>query len=87
MTEQSSNITLHVNDLTVHEREVTVQVARSPHQPQTSSGGMVEVVGHGYDEERQFYIIHLAAAPASPTLTLNIFFTGNLNDELAGFYR
>ena len=48
---------------------------------------MVEVVGHGYDEERQFYIVHLAAAPASPPLTLNIFFTGNLNDELAGFYR
>ena len=26
-------------------------------------------------------------APISPTLILNIFFTGNLNDELAGFYR
>ena len=26
-------------------------------------------------------------APISPTLVLNIFFTGNLNDELAGFYR
>ena len=26
-------------------------------------------------------------APLSPTLVLNIFFTGNLNDELAGFYR
>ena len=25
--------------------------------------------------------------PISPTLILNIFFTGNLNDELAGFYR
>ena len=62
----------------------------------------MEIVGHGYDEERQFYIVHLAKvfnafslsnltfftkAPLSPTLVLNIFFTGNLNDELAGFYR
>ena len=64
---------------------------------------MLEIVGHGYDEERQFYIVHLSEVttgflPAFPKvscnqavqssqLNLNIFFTGNLNDELSGFYR
>merc|ERR1712013_314198 len=50
-------------------------------------GSMVDIVGHSYDEERQFYIIHLAEAPDSSKLQLSIFFTGVLNDELAGFYR
>ena len=64
---------------------------------------MLEIVGHGYDEERQFYIVHLSEvttgflsalpkvsrnqAVQSSQLNLNIFFTGNLNDELSGFYR
>ena len=26
----------------------------------TDTGEMLEIVGHGYDEERQFYIVHLA---------------------------
>jgi len=78
VSEPSDNITLHLHDMIVHEKDVTVQ---------TDSGEMLEIVGHGYDEERQFYIVYLAKAPLSPTLVLNIFFTGNLNDELAGFYR
>ena len=28
--------------------------------PKTDTGEMLEIVGHGYDEERQFYIVHLA---------------------------
>jgi len=78
VSEPSDNITLHIYDITVHERDVTVL---------KEDGGMVDIVGHSYDEERQFYIIHLAEAPASPKLQLSIFFTGVLNDELAGFYR
>ena len=27
---------------------------------QTESGEMLDIEGHGYDEERQFYIVHLA---------------------------
>merc|ERR1719385_42442 len=48
---------------------------------------MVDIVGHAYDEVRQFYIIMLANAPDASKLKISIFFTGNLNDELAGFYR
>jgi len=78
VSEPSDNITLHIYDIIIHEKDVTVQ---------TDTGEMLEIVGHSYDEERQFYIVNLAQAPTSPTLLLNIFFTGNLNDELAGFYR
>ena len=28
--------------------------------PKTDTGEMLEIVGHSYDEERQFYIVHLA---------------------------
>ena len=78
VSEPSDNITLHIYDITIHERDVTVL---------TEDGSMVDIVGHSYDEERQFYIIHLAKAPDSSKLQLSIFFTGVLNDELAGFYR
>jgi len=78
VSEPSDNITIHIYDITIHEKDVTVL---------TEDGGMVDIVGHSYDEERQFYIIHLAEAPESSKLTLSIFFTGVLNDELAGFYR
>jgi len=78
VVEPTDSITVHVNDMTIHEKDVTVV---------TEEGNMVEVVGHGYDEVRQFYIIHLSETVEAGTLVANIFFTGNLNDELAGFYR
>jgi len=74
----SDNITLHLYDITIHEKDVTVQ---------TSTGEMLEIVGHSYDEERQFYIVRLSQVTHSNKLRISIFFTGNLNDELAGFYR
>eukprot|EP00092_Neocalanus_flemingeri_P026889 GFUD01029145.1.p1 GENE.GFUD01029145.1~~GFUD01029145.1.p1 ORF type:complete len:1053 (+),score=224.11 GFUD01029145.1:199-3357(+) len=77
VSEPTDNITLHIYDITIHERDVTVL---------KEDGSMVEIVGHGYDEERQFYIIQLAEAVSSQ-LSVSIFFTGVLNDELAGFYR
>ena len=78
ISEPSDKITLHINDITIHERDVTVL---------KEDGSMVDIVGHGYDEERHFYIIQLAEAPTSSKLKVSIFFTGVLNDELAGFYR
>ena len=78
VSEPSDSITLHIYDITIHERDVTVL---------KEDGSMVDIVGHGYDEERQFYIIQLAEAPVASKLKVSIFFTGVLNDELAGFYR
>jgi len=78
VSEPSDNITLHIYDITIHEKDVIVL---------KEDGVMVDIVGHSYDEERQFYIIQLAEAPASSKLQVSIFFTGVLNDELAGFYR
>jgi len=49
--EPTANVTLHIYDITVHEKDVTVQ---------TDTGEMVEIVGHGYDEARQFYIIYFS---------------------------
>jgi len=78
VSEPSDSITLHIYDMTIHEKDVTVV---------TEDGTMVDIVGHAYDEVRQFYIIMLANAPDASKLKISIFFTGNLNDELAGFYR
>ena len=91
MSEPSDNITLHIYDIIIHEKDVTVQVTEkkdyekltfplqlhtSPCRftnslksrlnfkrnflKQTDTGEMLEIVGHSYDEERQFYIVNLA---------------------------
>ena len=33
---------------------------------------MLEIIGHGYDEERQFYIVHLSEVTADFLSTLSI---------------
>ena len=50
ITEPTTNISLHIYDMTIHEDEVTL----------TNLNGdtNVNIVGHGYDEFRQFYIIN-----------------------------
>ena len=76
--ESSDNITMHINDILVHESEVRVSVGETE----------LEIAGHGYDEERQFYIIHLAEQlQVGTTITVGIGYTGNLNPDLVGFYR
>ena len=78
ITAPTTNLTVHVYDMEIHEEEVSVGLA---------DGSSVEVVGHSYDQERQFYIISLAEELAETEVRLSISWTGNLNDELAGFYR
>jgi len=76
--ESSDNITMHINDILVHESEVRVSVGETE----------LKIAGHGYDEERQFYIIHLAEQlQVGTTITVGIGYTGNLNPDLVGFYR
>ena len=78
ITATTSTLTLHINDMEIHEQEVTVSLA---------DGTSVEVVGHSYDKERQFYIISLGQELADTEVKLSISWTGNLTEELAGFYR
>ena len=40
--------------------------------------------GHAYDEERQFYIVQLGQTVQPGSYKLDIPFTGNLNNDLAG---
>lgn len=74
----TTNITVHVYDMEIHETEVGVLL---------EDGSSVEVTGHGYDQERQFYIISLGQELSQTSARLTISWTGNLNDELSGFYR
>ena len=76
--EPTTNITLHVYDMTIHEDRVKITFGGNTDIP---------VVGHGYDELRQFYVVHFEEELVRTTARLHIEWTGNLNDELAGFYR
>ena len=78
ITSATSNLTVHVSDMDIHEGKVSVSL---------TDGSSVQVTGHGYDQERQFYIISLGQELAQTSARLSIFWTGNLNDELSGFYR
>ena len=45
-------------------------------------------IGHEYDLDRQFYIIHLDKPLKDETIyEISINFTSILNDDLSGFYR
>ena len=50
ITEPTTNITLHIYDMQIHEDEVSLAML--------DDNSAVNVVGHGYDEFRQFYIIN-----------------------------
>ena len=79
ISEPTTNITLHIYDMTIHEDESRLVLAED--------GSEVSITGHGYDEFRQFYILQLGQELSSTLVNLTIRWTGNLNDELAGFYR
>ena len=62
----------------IHEEEVEVSL---------EDGSRVEVSGHSYDPEREFYIVWLAESLYDTRLRLRLRWTGNLNTELIGLYR
>jgi hypothetical protein len=45
---------------------------------------LYQVTGHEYDEERQFYTVRLGQTIQPANYKLDIPFTGNLNNDLAG---
>ena len=69
------NITLHSKFMEIHESDLKVDDG--------------EVIGHGYDEDREFYIVYLknVTVKKSDILKIHIPFTTDLREDLAGFYR
>ena len=43
--------------------------------------------GHGYDDERNFYVIKLGEMIKMGKVNVSIDYTGFLNDDLVGFYK
>ena len=73
----ADSIKLHIKDMTISPNSVNcVDENRST----------IPIIGHGYDPEREFFIIYLRSA-IERNFTLTIEFIGNLNSDMAGFYR
>jgi hypothetical protein len=76
----SNNITLHIKDMKIFENTVSVKDSRSEKD--------LKIIGFGYDDPRQFFIIKLDEKLSSgQTINVSIGFLGELNDDLSGFYR
>ena len=76
--EDADNITLHIKEIDVYENMVTLT--------KLSDETDVKIEGHGYDLDRDFYIVK-AKVKAAESYRLEITFLGDLNDDLAGLYR
>ena len=69
-----ARITLHIRDIEIFEH--TVQVTN------------YDVIGHGYDSSREFYIAYVnRSGDATEMITISMDFVANLDDGLNGFYR
>ena len=79
--EYINRIVFHCKDIIIDENLVEVLTARTPNT----------IVGHEYDLEREFYVIHVEEDLWQEVQTtfhyITIKFTSFLNDGLSGFYR
>ena len=74
----SDKIRLHAKQLIIDEDSVTVTTTELIPTD-------VKVMGHEYDKDREFYVIHLEQAlKDGDNYTLDIEFTSILNDDLSG---
>nr|CAD7394984.1 unnamed protein product [Timema cristinae] len=81
VTQDTRNVTLHVNDIKV--LQDTVEVVE---KGETNGSVAVERVSN--DSARQFLVLHLAGVlAAGRQYTVRMRYIGNLNDALQGFYR
>ena len=72
--EEISNITLHIRQIEIIEQ--TVQV------------NGYEVIGHGYDSSREYYIVYVKNNDETKdAVKISMDFISYLNDGLNGFYR
>ena len=79
VNQDADNITLHIKDIKIFENMVTLTSL-------TQNDASIPIEGHGYDQDREFYIIK-ADVNAGDKYRLNIGYLAELNDNLAGFYR
>ncbi|XP_063599468.1 aminopeptidase N-like [Penaeus indicus] len=78
--EGTSNITLHMADITVRENTIMLK--------NKADLSAIQTAGHEYDAPREFFVVRLAEElPAGAEVVLSMGFEGFLNDELRGFYR
>lgn len=81
-TENTNSITMHINDIIIHEKEVKVTNAND------EGSQVIAVMSHTYNEKKQIYTIKVDDLLKKGELyNIRIKFTGNLNDLLQGFYR
>eukprot|EP00095_Tigriopus_kingsejongensis_P003865 maker-scaffold1168_size57759-snap-gene-0.7 protein:Tk03865 transcript:maker-scaffold1168_size57759-snap-gene-0.7-mRNA-1 annotation:"aminopeptidase n" len=77
--ESASNVTVHINNLNITQDLVSLK----DHQGQD-----IQITGHKYDKEREFYIIELGHDLVPGTnYTMSVHFVAELADGLNGFYR
>ncbi|XP_037803061.1 LOW QUALITY PROTEIN: aminopeptidase N-like [Penaeus monodon] len=78
--EATSNITLHMADITVHEDTIMLK--------NKADLSAIQTTAHEYDASREFFVVHLAEELlVNEELVLSMDFEGVLNNELRGFYR
>ena len=81
---EAKSVQLHIQDMVILPKSVSCL---------DKNGTIIPIIGHGYDPDRQFFIIYFKNSIEYYGLeyeydfTLNIEFIGNLNSDMAGFYR
>ena len=75
----SSNITLHTNDLKIYNETVSLK---------DDQGNSIVITNFSHNFQLQFFVIQLSGMLIHDRMYhLRMSFRGNLNDDLAGFYR
>ena len=78
VTENTNNVTLHVNDIEIYTDSIALEDAKS--------GQNVSVLRVTNDTERQFFIIY-TNLEKDHQYNVKMNYVGHLNDRLKGFYR
>lgn len=84
MTEDTNNITLHAFDMKIDEDFTNIRL----YEYLVESNKKIEIAEQRNDTERQFYVIKTRnTLRKDEQYVVHLKFTGNLNDDLEGFYR
>jgi len=76
----ADNVTLHSADMVINNDTVSLQ--------EKKSGRSIQITGHSYDKDREFYISKLGESlQPGMQYTIRIQYTAYLKDNLKGFYR